>query len=127
MAEYDASIAVAIRLITKKGRAVILQKMSNASSDPAKPWRGQGLPVVESSVPNVPACFVPHQGSDMGFISVDVELLKKSEQVALIAPIAEGLEVNDRISDNGITWKVDWVQVLKPGLQTVLYVFGVSR
>lgn len=127
MSEYDASVAVAINLIRKKGRIVTLQKMSAASTDPNKPWKGQGSPVVESSVPEVPSCFVPHTGSNLGFISVASELLKRSEQVALVAPIAEGLEVNDRILDNGVTWKVDWVQVLKPALQTVLYVFGVSR
>lgn len=127
MAEYDASIAVALRLITQKGRLVTLQKMSNASTDPDKPWNGSGLPSVESQVNNVPACFVPHMGSNLGFINIDTELLKRSEQVALVAPTQEGLEVNNVVLDNSITWKINWVQVLKPGLQTVLYVFGVSR
>lgn len=128
MAEYDAFVALANRLIPKKGRLIMLRQLSAAATDPTKPWKGTGAPTAARSVPDVPAVFLPASGSGLGKDIVSEELLKKVSQVALIAPVQEGLEVMHEIVDtDGTIWKVDWAQVLKPALQTVLYVFGLTR
>lgn len=39
MAEFDSSIALAKRLITKKGEAVTLRRFSEPTANPSKPWK----------------------------------------------------------------------------------------
>ena len=129
MAEYDKFVALATSLLTKKGRKVTLQQLGNASSDPSKPWRGSEYPDIAMQYNSVPAAFVPVIGKDLGVIVVDKEFLKRSQQVAIVAPVTEGIENKvDQIQDSdGSTWKVVWGQCLRPGSQTIFYVFGLAR
>ncbi len=127
MADHGKFAALATRLITKNGRLITMQRLSSTAADPNKPWNGPGAPTVASAVPNVPAVFVP-PGGGLGRDIVTEDLLQRVEQVALIAPLQEGLETMHRIIDtDGQAWKIDWVQVLKPADKTVLYVVGVTR
>ena len=129
MAEYDKFVALATSLLTKKGRKVTLQQLGNTSSDPSKPWRGSEYTDIAMQYNSVPAAFVPVIGKDLGVIVADKELLKRSQQVAIVAPVTEGIENKvDQIQDSdGSTWKVVWGQCLRPGSQTIFYVFGLAR
>lgn len=127
MADYTKFVKLATRLITAKGRSITLQRLSDSVADPDKPWLGNGEPTITAEV-TAPAVFVPHMGSDLGMVVANPELLSTVDQVALVAPVQEGLELMNQILDtDGQVWRIEWVQVLKPAEQTVLYVVGVKR
>lgn len=128
MADYVKLAATATRLIKANGRLITLQKLSATPADATKPWNGPAAPTVAVQVTNVGAVFVPPGGSGLGRSVVDDELIKRCDQIALVAPVEEGLETMSRILDtDGQTWKIEWVQVLKPAAKTLLYVIGVKR
>lgn len=129
MAEYDKFIALATSMLAKKGRKVTLQQLGNAADDNSRPWRGSAYLDIVTQYTDVPAAFVPVIGKDLGVIVSDKELLKRSQQVVIVAPVTEGIENKvDQIQDSdGSTWKVVWGQCLKPGSQTIFYVFGLAR
>lgn len=126
MSDHKKFADLAVRLIDKNGRAITLQTLSGAAADPNKPWLGAGAPTVSAAV-DTKAVFLPASGNDLGKIITSKELLASVEQVALIAPHASLLEEMTVMLDDGKVWKVEWVQVLKPGDQICLYLFGVKR
>jgi len=129
VAEYDKFVALATSLLTKKGRKVTLQQLGTTANDPSKPWNGSAYQDIAMQYNDVPAAFVPVIGKDLGVIVTDYDLLKRSKQVAIVAAIAEGIEnkVDQIVDIDGSTWKVVWGQCLRPGTQTIFYVFGVAR
>ena len=129
MADYSEEIATAKELISENGKLVTLQILGTESSDPSKPWKGVDYADVAMQYEAVSAVFVPIIGKDLGVIIVDSELLKRTKQVAIVEPVAEGLEDKiNRIQDSdGTIWKVVWSQCLRPADQTILYYFGIAR
>lgn len=119
-------VALAQRLIAAKGRSCSLVKMAAAAADPAKPWNGPGTPTEKERV-DVVACFVPPSGADLGRSFISEEQLKRCDQVALIAPGEQDYATFGVLADEAVRWKVEWVQVLKPGPLVLLYAFGVKR
>jgi len=128
MVDYVRSLALAQRLITANGRTVAVQKLSSTPADVNKPWEGTTLPTVATTV-SPKAVFVPHTGAgDLGKYLVDEELLKRCDQVVLIAyDGTNDLGTFTQVQDGGSTWKIVWVRELKPGDLTILYAIGVSR
>ncbi len=127
MSDHSKFAELASRLIAKSGRLITLQKLS-AGANASMPWRG-----AEAQVPTEPVtlfgAFLPASGSGLGTIVTNKDLLARVEQVALVAPTQDGtaLEEMTLMQDGGNTYRIDWVQVLKPGDQTCLYVFGVCK
>lgn len=129
MAENTArQVALAQRLIEKNGRGVTFQRFSATAADPDKPWKGPGVPTVAQSQATS-AVFLPANGAmDLGSLGIDKELLKRVEQVCLVAGIdGTDLSAFTAILDGSSRFKIDWFRGLKPSDATVLYVFGVSR
>ena len=124
--DYTEFALLAQTLIAENGRAVKIQKLDSAAAYPDKPWKGAGVPTVTTER-ELPAVFVPASGSGLGRDIVNEELLSRVEQVALIAPTDINLSGFTVILDDGVRWSIDWVQELRPGPLTVLYVFGVKR
>ena len=125
--DYARAVALAQRLITKNGRAITVQQLGSIPADVTKPWKGAANPTVVNSVETV-GVFVPHAGSeDLGKFLVDEELLKRVEQVVLIAGGGTDLTTYQQVLDEGSVWKIDWIRGLKPGSVTVLYAVGVKR
>lgn len=124
--DYNDYIQLANELIAENGRSVTFQKLSSTPVDPAKPWKGAGTPTVTQSK-EVAAVFVPAQGASLGRDIVNEELLSRVDQVAIVAPTDVPLHNFNVVIDEGVRWNVNWVQELKPGSLTVLYVFGVNR
>lgn len=122
---YDKLAATARRLIAKTGRGIALLQLSSEADDPDKPWKGPGEPTVKKKK-DIIGTFVP-ASSGLGRDLADEELLKRVDQVALIAPTDENLETYTSIRDNGVEWKIEWMQVLKPAEQVLLYVAGMKR
>lgn len=123
--DYVKLAGTAQRLIAKTGRVVTLQRLSSEPANEDKPWKGPGAPTVEQEK-EVRATFVPASGG-LGRDLVDEELLKRVEQVALIAPSDVDLEVFNLVKDGESKWKIEWIQTLRPADQVLLYVFGVKR
>lgn len=123
--DYVKLAATAQRLIAKTGRTVTLQRLSSEPGDPDKPWKGPGQPEVVQEK-ELKATFVP-PSAGLGRNLVDEELLKRSDQVALVAPSDINLEVFNLILDSGVKWRIEWMQTLMPAEQVLLYVFGVKR
>ena len=121
-------IALAQRLITKNGRSVTFQRLSATAADATKPWKGPGTPTV-AQTQAVDAVFLPANGSvDLGKLGIDKELLKRVEQVCMVAGITgTDLSTFSTILDSSSRFKIDWYRELKPSDGVVLYVFGVSR
>ena len=129
MADYSNFVQTAKRLLTSKGRKVALQQLSADTPDPTKPWNGTTNQNIIMQYSDTVCVFVPFIGKDLGVVVQDKELLKRSTQVVLVPPIAEGLEdtINQIRDSDGTLWKIVWSQCLKPAEQTVLYLFGVAR
>jgi hypothetical protein len=126
---YSDNLATAQRLIDAKGRSVILQVLSSVAADANKPWKpgAGGVPTVQTSY-GVKGVFVPHTGLEsLGIDATDVELLKRSEQVLLVAGNVVDLSACHQIEDSGTLWRIVWVKTLKPGDLRILHAFGVAR
>lgn len=126
MPDHTNFVELAKRLIAKQGRQITLKKLAATTADATKPWKGTG-PATTSAEATTPAVFLPAQGSGLGKVVTDKELLKRADQVALVAPHETDLEDMTIIVDDSVQWKIEWVQVLKPADQLCLYVFGVCR
>lgn len=125
--DYSAFVELADELIEDSGRELIFQRLSSTAADASKPWQGAATPTVVETVSAVPGVFVPASGSGLGRNLVSDELLKKVDQVVLVAGRAEDLEDFDLVVDADVKWRIEWAQVLRPGDLVVLYFFGVCR
>lgn len=127
MADHSKFATLAMRLIAKHGRSVVIQKMASAPADATKPWEGPAVPTVGQTA-NAMAVFLPvSSASEFGLATVDDSLLKRTEQLALIQPVQEGLQFFDRILDGSLYQRIIWWEALKPADQTVLYAAGLAQ
>ena len=125
MFNYEPVIAIAKQLIKDFGRTAQFQKLSSTPVDPSKPWEGPGTPVVTQTA-TLDSVFVP-ASSGLGKDFVSEDLIKKVSQVALVSPTITDLDKFHQVLDGGIIYKIEWVQVLKPANDIVLYVVGVNQ
>lgn len=123
---YPKLVATAQRLINNSGRSIIVQQLDSGPANPDKPWEGAGAPTVKDAEPVI-GTFVPHTSSGFGMSFIDEELLKRVEQVVLVAQATKDIEKFHLIVDSNTEWRIDWAQVLKPANEVLLYAFGVVR
>jgi hypothetical protein len=123
--DYETLVLTVRELIAGTGRTVTFGTLSSAASDASKPWKPTGAPVTTDS----PATFVPiSSATELGLAIVDDELLRRAEQVCIVAPHETvDLSLSNTILDNSLTWRVEWVSVLKPGDATLLLAFGIRH
>lgn len=125
--DYARAQALALKLITKNGKAITFQRLDATPAEADKPWKGPGEPVVAATFDTV-AVSLPHASLvDLGFNTVDDELMKRTEQVLLVPGGATDLEAFTNTLEAGVRWRIEWVRTLKPATVTVLYAFGVKR
>lgn len=124
MSDHSKFIALALRLIAKHGRDVTFKVISSTPADADKPWRGTATP--PTPIGPLKAVFVPFRGFEFGSEFTDNALFKEVEQICMVAGGQGNLETTHLITDSGKDYKVEWVQRLRPGDQTVLYAFGVD-
>ena len=129
MANHTEFVELAKELLTEDGKLITLQQLGSESADPTKPWKGIEQSNVVMEYRNVPCAFIAPIGKDLGIITVDKDLLKRTSKVAICTAVAENLEDTiTRIKDiDGTIWKVIWSQTLRPAEQTILYIFGIVR
>lgn len=122
--DYSEIVQVTKDLISEYGRSVVLSRDSADPKDPAKPWQGNNRSTITQGVD---AVFVPASGADLGMDSVTDEMLQRVTEVCLVAQAPQVLLGFDKINDSGVTYQIEWCQVLKPANVILLYVFGVKR
>lgn len=124
MSDHAKFVSLAQRLIDKHGRQVSVRTLSSTPTDGTKPWKNMtGAPTDVS----VKAAFVPFRGFEFGSMFIDDELLKRADQVCLIQGSVGDFESATQITDDGISYKIEWARRLKPGDQVIVYAFGVRR
>lgn len=128
MANHAHFVALAKRLIAKNGRKIRIQLLAESGGDPQKPWKGSTADDIANEH-GAMAVFVPAIGRELGTLVTDANMLKRSTHVAIVEAVKEDLEEKiTRIKDADNTiFRADWVQCLKPGNVTVIYVIGMSR
>ena len=124
MSNHQKFIALALRLIAKHGRNVTFKVINSTPADADKPWRGTATP--PTPIGPLKAVFVPFRGFEFGSEFTDNALFKEVEQICMVAGGQGNLETTHLITDSGKDYKVEWIQRLRPGGQTILYAFGVS-
>jgi hypothetical protein len=131
--DYSAIADTAKRLVTDAGRAVTFVRLGSTPADASKPWRSaadpRGTPEAELELT---AVFVnPWSTKDLGFGSISEDLMKRSKQVLVLAPgSAEQTPLNTFhtvLDTDGVEWKIEGVETLKPAGVALLYYVGVSR
>lgn len=127
MGTYDRQIATAERLIREKGKAVQVVRQTTVT-DPAKPWE-----------PGVPTEVLDDAyGVFLNFNRVDMETMVKmsgasevqtsDRKVLLAAAAVSGVPTtNDKLRDADGDWSIEWVQVLSPNGENILYTLRVRR
>ena len=78
---------------------------------------------------SIDAAFVPPSGASQLGLSTEVtDLLRRSEQILIVSPgTTVDLRGYNELIDNGVRYKVDMMETLKPGDDIVLNFIGVSR
>lgn len=131
MVDLTPLIATAQRLITENGRAVTLVQFNTTPSNSDKPWLGPADPRSSpDSTLAVDAVFVnPGETFSLGASFKVSDLMKRSEQIMLVSPgaSADMSLYNEVIDTDGSKWKIDQIEVLKPGTSVALVYVGVSR
>lgn len=133
MVDFVALANTAQRLVQNTpGRNVTFIELDSTAVDVNKPWRGTATPRVTPKASSAQvAVFVPASGSGLGFRSSQDELVKRSEQIMLVAPGAantDDLQQFDEVIDqDGSRWKIVFADVLSPADVPVLYAVGVRR
>lgn len=125
MSDHQKFIDLALRLIAKHGRDVTYKVISSTPSDPTKPWRGTTTP--PTVLGPFKSVFVPFRGYEFGSEFEDSQLFKEVKEICMCAGAQADLETAHLLTDNGVDYKIEWVQRLRPGDQTILYAFGVDR
>jgi hypothetical protein len=126
MGEYDSALALALRLIKKKGRAVTLRQYSDAPvPDANKPWRvGQPTPT------DLPGFAVLLDFGDMGEHYMPGTEVQVGDKLVLMP--ASGLAAAPQLRDVLVfgaeePWAIVTVQTLEPGGVPVLHSMQVRR
>lgn len=130
MVDYVHAAATALRLIKKNGKPITLVKLATTASDPTKPWRG---PVDQRSPP---AASLNLFGAEISFSKrqLGVAFTKKSIPDTVtgyffvaVPPGTQDLTKFDELTSDGVVYKIEVADVLRPGTVDVLYLFGISK
>lgn len=132
MPDFVKLAATAARLVSSSGRSVTLERFNQTSADSAKPWSGPTDPraTVDATVTTKAAFVEPASVARFGIVTVDEDLLKRSDQVMLVAPgstITADLATFNEVVDGSVRWKIEIVRTLKPADTVMLYMIGVKR
>lgn len=122
MGAYDSAIALAKRLITKKGAAISLRRYTDGTpADPAKPWQPGARTHVDYPTHGA---FLEYQKND-----IDGTEVKAGDQQVYVAAsdLAVAPAGSDVILRGSEVWTIKNISELKPADDPVLYVFQVRQ
>lgn len=131
MKDYTPNIATAQRLIAKFGRPVILRNEDQTPVDEERPW-GPDLDTGDLSLSTFGVFVPPNQVrifglSALGDATEFRDMVTFSEQIMICSPGEVDAKSFDIVIDAGVHWRINGIQILKPGTQTVLCYFGIRR
>ena len=129
MADLVKLVATAQRLIKANGRAVTFIRHDETLADTAKPWDG---PTNARTTPDeseaMDAVFVPPASAvRLGLTTEQSDLIIRSEQIMIVSPGTVDLSRFQEVLDDGIYWKINMVELLKPGTTVLLGFVGIKR
>lgn len=130
MVDTTKAIAAAQRLLAANGRSVTLVKYDTTPADSAEPWKGPTDPRASVDVSTTTdAVFVnPTDGKRLGLSARVDDLLKTIEQLAIVSlGAAVDPAQYDELQDGGVSYKIAFVEVLRPGDDYLLGFIGVQR
>jgi len=131
MKDYTPNIATAQRLIAKFGRPVILRHEDQTPVDEERPW-GPDLDTDDLSLSTFGVFVPPNQVRIFGLSALGDstefrDLVTFSEQIMICSPGDIDPKFYDTVVDAGVHWRINAIQSLKPGTQTILCYFGIRR
>lgn len=128
MGTYDRQVATAERLIREKGKAVKVVRQSTTLPDSNKPWE-PGVPT--ETLTDAYGVFLNFNAQDMETMSkmAGASEVQSSDRKVLLAAAAAGapLTTNDKLRDADGDWSIEWVQVLAPNGENILYTVRARR
>lgn len=130
MVDTTKLIATAQRLIKKNGRAVQLLQFDSAPANPSQPWKGNADPrATPDATLDLSAVFVqPSSAVRLGLSAESSDLIKRSEQILIVSPgPTVDVRVFHEVVDDTENWKIQGVEILKPGSEVLLAFIGVRR
>lgn len=131
MVDYVRLASVANRLVQENGRPISFIRLNEVPADSSNPWDGPG-PGGETSL-SVYGVFVPPNTvrqfglSALGEGTEFEDLVTFSEQIIITSQGEIDLRQYTKVEDGGIRWGIVGLQVLRPGLVTMLAFVGVRR
>lgn len=130
MVDYAKLQQTAIRLVEENGREVTFIEHSEVLPDPNKPWEGEADPrATPNSTSAQFAVFVdPASASRLGLSTSQPDLIKRSEQIMIVAPGSEDLlKFQEVLDSDGTYWKILFLETLRPADLTLVSYVGVRR
>lgn len=130
--DYTTIAETALTLIEGTGREITVIRFNQTPADTDYPWEGPADPRSSpDATTDVYATFVsPSQASELGMETVDADLLKRTSDIAIVAPgptLTFDLSTANEVTDGDITKKILDVQKLKPGATTLLYFLFLAK
>lgn len=128
MGVYDSQVAMAERLIREKGKPVQIVRQTTTLPDPSKPWEpGEPIEVLDDAY----GVFLNFNQKDMETLSKMAgasEILSSDRKVLLAAAATNGSPTtNDKLRDASGDWAIEYVQVLSPNGENILYTLRVRK
>lgn len=116
MGQYDKALALALRLITKKGRPVTIRRVINVTADATKPWKKTGSTNEDHATVAV----------EIPFASEIPEGVKRTRDDKKFIVAASGLEIDLTPSDflvdqDGTVYSIQNPIPVRPGDATVIW------
>lgn len=128
MGTYDRQAATAERLIREKGKPVQVVRQSTTLPDPDRPWE-PGEPT--ETLTDAYGVFLNFNVQDMETMGkmAGASEVQSSDRKVLLAAAAAGapLTTNDKLRDADGDWSIEWVQVLAPNGENILYTVRARR
>lgn len=138
--DYSEITAVIDELLPEFGRPVTILKTPRTPANAAEPWKGPAAwndasPPSGHKVSGISALWVSGDATNLvsqnpvGEFRDSLEgLIRRGSSGFLVSgTVAADLTQFDRIDDGGQLWKIDAVNVLKPGPTVLLYGLEVSQ
>lgn len=126
MGVYDSQVALADRLIREKGKPVIVVRQTTTT--PVNPWE-PGIP--DELLDDAYGVFLNFSQKDMETMSKmdgasEIQASDRKVLVAAQTTIAP-ITINDKLRDESGDWAIEWVQILAPNGENILYTLRVRQ
>ena len=128
MAEYDAQIASALRLITKKGRAITLRRDGGTVLvDAARPELGFTASTTDHATVGVFLLFNTKEINGTTVLEGDQTVLVPASGLTITPGVSDKLYDGATVETTTPVWKIAKVQTQKPGSQEIMHELQIRQ